>query len=261
MVFGDDDQCIYEFRGAIPDTMKNWLASVDGTRLPLSICYRCPITVVKEAQKVVPRIEWAPDAKQGYVGCVKESELMQRVQDRDFILCRTTAPLIRRVIKLLKAGKRASVKGRDGADTLYALISKIVASGDDNMDISEFSARLTDYSINQSEILSKLHRDKALEALSDKVEQLNALLDECNRVSDLKNRINGLFSEHQKEGIQAMTVHKSKGLQNPNVWIEEPGQLADGWNNKRPWQIGSQRRLRYVAHTRSQDNLFFVEKK
>jgi len=55
-----------------------------------------------------------------------------------------------------------------------------------------------------------------------------------------------------------MTCHKSKGLQNPNVYVLNPEQLEPTWNSKKQWQKDEQNRLKYVTITRAQENLFWV---
>ena len=60
---GDENQSIYSFSGADPESF-NVLKSLPNTEcLPLSISYRCPKNVVEFAQKLVPSIEYNKDNK------------------------------------------------------------------------------------------------------------------------------------------------------------------------------------------------------
>ena len=73
----------------------------NAVELPLSICYRCPKNVVLEAKKLVPHIEYADSAADGTVDRVKKDVFVSRVQDTDWVLCRTTAPPSFRVASIV----------------------------------------------------------------------------------------------------------------------------------------------------------------
>lgn len=64
---GDRNQAIYGFRGAGTDSMDLMKARFGMRELPLSVSYRCPISVVQHARQWVPQIEWRDDAPDGAV--------------------------------------------------------------------------------------------------------------------------------------------------------------------------------------------------
>ena len=122
---GDPDQAIYGFKGATPDAFDKFLQVSNAKQLPLSICYRCPINVIKEAQRIVPRIEWAPGAKDGVVDTVAESHFIENVRPGDFVLCRTTDELVSKAIHLIRKKMPAYVRGRDFGSQIDRLIQRI----------------------------------------------------------------------------------------------------------------------------------------
>ena len=65
---GDKRQAIYGFAGADAESYDR-LANINGQaiKLPLSVSYRCAVNIVKEAQKIVPEISYAPHAIEGIV--------------------------------------------------------------------------------------------------------------------------------------------------------------------------------------------------
>jgi len=258
MVFGDPWQAIYGFRGATPNAMGEWANDYDARELPLSICYRCPRTVVEEAQKIVSHIEVAPNARDGRIDSIKESELLKVVQDRDYILCRTNAPLIETCLKLLKQGKKASVRGREVGDQLRNLVDIVL--GDDNATIQEFEISLDEYYEIRYNALLVQQKERELQELQDKLDTLHVIMENCKCVGDIKKTIARIFDDNQSGGICLMTCHKSKGLQNPNVYVLKPEQLATNWNAKKPWMQEEQKRLKYVTITRSQYQLTWVIK-
>lgn len=260
MVFGDPWQAIYGFRGATPAAMETWIKEFHATELPLSICYRCPKNVVREAQKIVKHIEAAPKAKEGVVGHLSMASFMGKVKDRDFVLCRTTAPLISACLDFIRQGRPASVRGREVGDQLTSLV-KVVCNGSVDLQsgaIKDFTDRLSEhYRVKYANLVSQ-EKEQQAQALMDKVDTLLVIEEQCKTVGDLTRKINSLFDDEQRNGIQLMTCHKSKGLQNPNVFVLKPEQLEPNWNSKKQWQQEEQKRLKYVTITRAQENLFYV---
>ena len=256
MVFGDPWQAIYGFRGATPGAMETWKRDVNATELPLSICYRCPKSVVREAQRLVPHIEYASDAGEGNVKRISVSEFNTQVKDRDFVLCRTTEPLIRACLNFIRQGRAASVRGREVGDQLVKMVEDI--AGDNNREISTFSNLLDDYYQKKHANLIIMEQERRAQELTDKVAAIRAIMETCKNVTEIVLKITDLFDDQQTRGIQLMTCHKSKGLQNPNVYVLNPEQLESTWNSKKQWQKDEQNRLKYVTITRAQENLFWV---
>lgn len=63
---GDDKQAIYGFTGANSDSLKHIQSALNSIELPLTITYRCPKAVVREANRLVPDLiahESAPEGK------------------------------------------------------------------------------------------------------------------------------------------------------------------------------------------------------
>jgi DNA helicase-2/ATP-dependent DNA helicase PcrA len=110
IVAGDPWQAIYGWRAATPDAMSKFKSKFNATELPLSICYRCPKTVVAEAKKIVSHIEHAPDAKDGVIDTIKPDQLDKMVDKDSFIICRTTAPLIEKCLDFIKKKIPAQVR-------------------------------------------------------------------------------------------------------------------------------------------------------
>ncbi len=54
---GDKNQAIFGFAGALSDSIDRIIEATHAIVLPLSICYRCPVSHIKLAQEVVPSIE------------------------------------------------------------------------------------------------------------------------------------------------------------------------------------------------------------
>jgi DNA helicase II / ATP-dependent DNA helicase PcrA len=255
---GDPNQAIYGFRGAAPDAVDKLVAATGARVMPLSICYRCPRAVVREAQAIVPTIEWAPNAPEGVVDTIDYVDLRTQVKAGDWVLCRTTAPLVRTCMKFLVDGIKASVKGRDIGDQIVMLIDK-VNRGSDGTPIEDFVARLQNwYSIEQRR-LEAAQRDEQLQALEDRVETIHALAEGARTVGDVKARIANVFRDAASPGVNFATAHRSKGLEADNVFILRPD-LMPFPKAKQEWQLKQEMNLRYVAITRAMKRLAWVRK-
>lgn len=252
IAIGDTHQAIYGFRGADPFAMRVMKERFGAVELPLSICYRCPKNVVIEAQKIVPHIEYSDTAIDGVVDRVKSDFYVSRVRDTDWVLCRTTAPLVQSCLKRISEGRKATVKGRDIGDNIINLLEEF-----GHCKVADLYDKLADWTAKKLEALQKAHRDVEAQNVQDRVDTLRALMEGAEDTYDVRNRIESIFSD-DVVGITHATIHRSKGLETETVWIIEP-QLLPHPNAKLEWQKVQEANLHYVAITRAQKELFYVQ--
>ena len=240
-VFGDPDQCIYSFKGTTPNAMSVFGTAFKAVELPLSICYRCPTSVVAEAQIYVPRIEAAPGAAVGCVDKLRSAEFYRRVSTGDMVLGRVTVDLVTSCLRCIREGKPACVVGRAFGDMLLALYEKCPT--------------LDALSTYFSEAASRLDPDSnRLQGLEDRVETLKVLMES----GDVRERIRVLFDE-SAEKITHMTIHKAKGLETTgNVYLLNPQKIPHK-RARKEHQLQEERRLMYVAITRATKGLYYVD--
>lgn len=258
VAFGDPDQAIYGFKGATPDAFNVFKETMNAIEMPLSICYRCPKAVIYQAQEIVSRIEPANNAIDGDVLDIKRNEFFDKVKPKDFVLCRTNDELVRAQIELTKRRIPAKVRGRELGTAVEYLINK-VSKGED-LPIAAFITRLKDYEMDRCEQLRSLRREKEIQNISDRCNSIRALADEASRVSELKKILAEVFTDDFNHGgVDLMSIHKSKGLQAKNVFILRPDLLPHPAAMKRPKQLAEEARLKYVAITRAEETLTWVE--
>jgi ATP-dependent DNA helicase UvrD/PcrA len=248
VVAGDPWQAIYSWRGATPDAMAKFKDQFKAVELPLSICYRCPKIVIAEAKKIVSHIEHAPDASEGIMESLRSEKMIEKAQPGDFVLCRTTAPLIETCLSFIKKGITAQVRGREIGSDLVFLIDRLGGK-----DIPDFIVKLGEYETFQSEKLKAMNKEQALIALQDRVRCLTILAEVNESLVAMKDMVRKMFTDNMSAGITCMTVHKSKGLQSPRVFIVRPEQLPMKKNDP------EEMRIKYVALTRSQQELYMVQ--
>ncbi len=256
---GDVKQAIYMFRGAASNALDKIKNHFKAKELPLPICYRCPTKVIDEAKKIYKDIEH-PEVNsngEGIVGPLVKGIYEQQVGNNDFVLCRTVAPLIKYCLRMLSLHKPAYVKGREIGEGLISLINK-VCEEDHLMWIDKFNEKLDTYCTQQFEILGKLKREAAIILLEDQQESLKLLFTTCANVNDLIHLIKTIIVDNGT-GICFMTMHKSKGLENKNVYIIRRD-LIPHKRAKTQEQLTQEDNLIFIAITRSQHALYFVQK-
>lgn len=254
IAIGDPCQAIYSFRGADPEAMQSFMVQMNATQLPLSICYRCPKKVVELAQRIVPYIEASPTAPEGTVETVTTAQFKSNFQEDDFVLCRTTAPLVRRCLEAIRAGRRCTVRGRDIGRGLTELIERVEFHESEPTD--QFWPRMQEYRMAKCEEFDRFDQESRKQSLNDQVDTIGVMAANYKTVGELKAAIESLFTDNKGN---FMTVHKSKGLQNPRVWILRPDLIPHPKSKGKPRQEAEEDRLYYVAVTRSQNELFWVE--
>jgi DNA helicase II / ATP-dependent DNA helicase PcrA len=257
---GDRHQAIYGFRGADVEAVESVVELFHARELPLSTCFRCPTSVIAEAQKIVPEIEAAPGAIEGSVSTLKTHEDMMKIADAgDFVLCRTTAPLVNVCMQFIRAGKAATVRGRDIGKGLELLCDKIrrrrTSKGRELVDA------LMAYREDQMAKLSHPSKEAQRQSIGDKIDTLLILAEECSTFDELKSKIRGIFSDAQNGELKGLilcsTAHRAKGLESERVFIIHP-ELMPLPYARQAWQKKQEMNLLYVARTRSVRNLYYV---
>ena len=262
---GDSKQAIYGFNSADPKSFDELKKIPNTTVLPLSICYRCPKSVVSFVKHIVPQIEACDSAIEGNIYFNKS---LSDINDGDTVLCRNNAPLMQIYSSFLRMGKKAYIAGKELEISLKDLISSNFHNAI-NMNLNEvglmselylhyFKKRkelmeITGWEANLCDDLSELT------SLLDKIETIKILSEGINNTSGLLQRIDRVFSNKDVDGICLSTVHKAKGAEYNNVFIAKK-ELFDPSKKKLDWEKIQEENLEYVAYTRAKRTLSFLKK-
>ena len=246
---GDFFQGIYGFNAADERSFE-WFEKFPKTKvLPLSVSFRCSKKVIEKAQEIVPEIKALPDAPEG---SVRDGNVLEEAQSGDFVLCRTTMPLVSLFFQFLTQRKKAIIKGSDIGVHLIELIGKI-----NNIEklIGFWEAELQSFrkDLKKEGILNP-NDHSGYTALEDKVMTLMFLAKLSDSIIDLKHKIRSIFTD-EIQGIVLSTVHKIKGLEANRVFIVRPDLLP--MQTAKPWQYIQEKNLQYVAYTRAKLDLIF----
>ncbi len=265
LFFGDKAQAIYSFSGADSEAFDKLRELEDTIQLPLSISYRCPKNIVEYVHYLVPTIEY--DKKNKIKGEIIENANLSDVKDGDMILCRNNAPLAKIYIELLRNGVKTKILGKDYSANLSKTIkntkeellnvdlsmqgvfSKLYDIFYDLVETTMYKQNITkEEALTSSSIIAKLDEIKVLEILSEGL----------TTSKELQERIKDIFTDNKESGIILSTIHKSKGLESPNVYIACKS-LMPSKTAKQPWEIEQENNLIYVAYTRTKNKLGFLD--
>jgi DNA helicase-2/ATP-dependent DNA helicase PcrA len=259
---GDASQAIYGFRGADSDALDLIASEFSAARLPLSVSYRCPRSVVAIAQQYSDNILPRDDAPEGMV-LYPNAWKLSAFEASDLIVCRNTAPLIGVAYKMLARRLPCKIMGRDIGRGLIALVRKLSGKRGTLETLSEHIVNYQDAEVAKA--LAKRQEQRA-QSIEDRCQSLLALIDgmtvddTARGVDGLIAIIDGLFSDNGPRVTTLATVHKAKGLEAPRVFILDPHLMPSKYA-KAPHQQQQESNIIFVAVTRSLDTLVYVDSK
>ena len=266
---------------------------------PLTVSYRCSQAVIREAQKWVPDIQPCLTNPEGSVSNLNYEDLPNyscpscgkartsytergfekcttcerswamsyraHVQDGDMIICRCNGPLVSQYFQFLKAGRKAFIRGRkDVGGSLIRTVKKISRRAklpSDRESINSFKTMLEQWM--RDETVKEAGKEKPnqlkLNLIDDKYNCLLVFAGQVNSVSELVKKIESVFSDTTRVGIQLSTIHQAKGLEAKRVFflIPKGAECPAPWARTEDEKI-QERNLRYIGVTRSQLDLIYV---
>ena len=263
LAVGDPNQAIYGFAGADSSSFDNIVEAMDAEVLPLSICYRCPASVVELAGEIVPQIEAAKDARQGIVKDISYDSLTSLVQEGDMVICRTTKPIVKLAFELIREGIPATVKGRSIGKGLERLLGRIARAYKrdvgSELAFADVGGAIESYlDMQLGKMIDKGASDVEMAAMGDTCATLTCIWERCEgtRLDDVVRAIDSLFSD-DRGSVTLSTIHRAKGLEGERVFILRPDLLPHPMA-KQDWEREQEMNLKYVAITRAMEALYFV---
>jgi DNA helicase II / ATP-dependent DNA helicase PcrA len=231
---GDPWQNIYGFRGAKHGGMNDAVTAYTMQTRDLSISFRCPEAIVRNARWHVPHFRWFNTG--GEVGCRDYFNASDFEPNSTFI-CRNNAPLLGLAFKLIGAGHGINLIGSDIGPRLVTTLKKLgpgeLTQGQALLAVDEWLG-------------TKL--DKGSKTAPDMAECMKIIIRQSASLSTAVGYAEHLFK--QRGAIQLMTGHKSKGLEFPLVYHLDPHIIGNGQQD---------RNIRYVIQTRSSDRYYEID--
>lgn len=254
---GDEQQAIYGFAGADADSFQKLCAIPNTITLPLSVCYRCGTNIINMAKGIVPQIEACDTAKEGII----ETNFSHAdIKSGDMVLCRQTFPLVALCLKYLSQGIKAHVMGSEIGRSLAKMIEETKQS---DMQLvfgclyKEREKIVNNVMRKENLLQSEAEESSTVRLYTEKIEVIELLAKGIAEPMLVINKINGIFSDENTEGICLSTIHKSKGLEADRVFIIHPELMPSKYARK-SWEMKQESNLMYVAYTRAKSTLGFV---
>lgn len=250
IIVGDINQAIYGFRGADSNSIKMFeqrlsMGDREIAHFPLTISWRCPKTVVTEANRYVLDFNAHQNAP---MGTVNENAAFNPQTD-DMVLCRYNAPLVKAFYDLIMQGKSAYILGRDMTKGLINAVNKI--SRNKQMGTEEFWGLFqTDFDYNYAKLIEDGKENQAF-SLEDKKDCISIFVKKATTVGGIIEEIKRVFDGNDSGEIMLSTVHKAKGLEADNVYILATERMPHPKGNN------EENNICYVAITRAKRNLFY----
>ena len=250
---GDKFQNIYSFNCSDGQSFANFEKYQNTKVLPLSYSFRCAKNIIANANSLVKEIKALDTAPDGIVR--HDGNVLKEAESGDFVLCRTTMPLVKLFFGFLMEHKKAVVKGSDIGINLTEMIGKI-------LDIEKLKCHWMGEVIKfKNDLYGKgilnPNEHSGYVALEDKVTVLLFLASMTSTVPELKDKIKYIFNDDVNgRGVILSTVHKAKGLEANRVFIIRPD-LLPMKTARKPWQVIEERNITYVALTRAKLELIY----
>lgn len=258
VAIGDSRQAIYGFRGAGTDSMTKFALMFNATNLELSISYRCPKSHVELAKTIVPQIEAADNAIEGIVEDRGSRWKTSDFVNDDLVICRCNAPLLKLAYTLLADKVPVRILGKDIGAGLISLIKKMKARS-----VSHLADKLTAWRDRETQKMLDKDPDAATDKIDDKYNAIMIFVDMMPDATpdDICKEIENIYSDNTKGILTLATVHKAKGLEANRVYILDSWLLEMSRKRKstKAWQAQQETNLRYVAYTRSKNELIFIK--
>lgn len=257
---GDPRQAIYGFTGADANALDLIAQDFNCIRLPLTVSYRCPQSVVKFAQKWVSHIEASPDAPEGSVSETTLDEFVKRndLNKKSAVLSRTNAPLIALAFNLFRRRIPCRIEGRDIGNSIKKLMQRWKIT-----DLDDLEERLDNHFEKETTKLLAAKKESQLARLEDAIGTIKVVIDQCRKenkhtIADAVAHVDSIFGDDVNEVMVLSSIHKAKGREWQRVfWLDREGTCPNKWA-RQEWQLGQEDNLCYVAATRAMSDLIEI---
>jgi len=242
---GDPWQSIYAFRGADTNAMMALKRTFKMHEMTLSVSFRCPIEVVKNAHWRVPHMKWPEWAVPGKVQALETWDA-QTIPDNSAIICRNNAPLMACALSLLRSGRSVHLVGTDLGPQLVKALKRL---GDPEMPQEKVYEAITAWETD------KLRKSRSPATITDKADCLRVFAGFGPTLGAAIAYCEHLFAA--RGAIQLLSGHKAKGLEWDTVYHLEPQRIPSPYA-KLDEEIEQEHNVRYVIETRAKRELLFV---
>lgn len=263
---GDPHQAIFGFTGADANSINSIRDAFNAITLQMSVTFRCPKVVVREAQTYVKHIVSHPNSPDGDHFQMTMNEMIKFVEAGDAIIARYNRALVETCFKLIREGIPAKIEGKSIGEGLIKLISRWKVKTLDGLKSKLIAWKEKEISkIKAKANWSGDGMDVKIEYIQDQYSTINVLIDRSreegiNTVDGLKMMIKNMFDDigNTKKFVVLSSVHRSKGLEWDRVFILDRLNTMPSKRATQEWQRKQEINLIYVALTRAKTTLIDI---
>lgn len=233
-IVGDDRQTVYQFAGAENNTLVILASSLNAVNFSMPLSYRCPENIRSEVLDIVPDFLSYNGLKSGTTANAS-LEQFNRLVDKEstFVLGRVNQDLLPIALHCMKHDIPFTFHRPKLKESLISFVDSI--KGEFTLFMHRLELKLYDSSPKICDLASFIYK--------------LVISTNCTNIDSVYFEINKLFSI-QNSGVRLATVHSVKGDEAKTIILLNPYKL-DGNNF-------ADENLRYVAKTRSQSNLYYL---
>lgn len=261
----DAYQSIYSFAGADCHSVENIKRQFQATELPLNICYRCAKKIVALAQEWVPTIEAAPNAEEGEIHVITNSEIAKLAQPKDMVIARKNKDLAEVFLQIVLEGKPVYIKDKEMIEQAIKSINNLGCST-----ISGLRNRLKEVHKQFIKEMKNPENQRQGSAINngamDIYDMIEAILEFfieekqhslSTPVDVFITFVQDLFvTEPSDNAIIVSSIHQVKGLEADRVFIINYNLMPYTSNFKSSDDNQQERNLIYIAITRAKKVLY-----
>jgi|SRR5690606_15976444 len=253
---GDDFQSIYNFIGADTQSITKFKNKFDTLNLPLSISYRLPKSGVKHAQEINEKLESNPANIEG----IMRKGTIEEIEEKDYVVCRNTRPLVDLYFHLLEMEKKATIVGKDTEKGLLTIVNKLEDLNKQEALFALEQEKTYIYDKLKQEGVENPKNHYKYIVFEEKADIIALFIRKYDHISVVKQKLHEIFDEN-RPGVKLMTIHRAKGLENDIVFYlthYDGKKLIPSKYATTKEQLIQERNLDYVARTRHKQQLIYI---
>jgi Superfamily I DNA and RNA helicases len=278
LAVGDPRQSIYGFTGADIDSFNRVKEYTKATELPLTTCFRCPQKIIELAKTI--REDIVGNKKdEGIIKTIQFDEVIAFAKPGDLIISRLRALITVLVFSFIDKNIKVQIHEDEVKEIINELknifkqdeLNVVIATLPDDFQrlrtnvinrwdyiIQKNAERITDSTERNLYITrEKEYLETKINFIHKKYEQWK---DDCDTLNDILKRIKEFITATDNP-IKLSTIHRAKGLENNRVFILNYDELPYLRTQQKEWEKIQELNLKYVAVTRTLQELYLIESK
>jgi superfamily I DNA/RNA helicase len=249
---GDENQAINAWKGADIEAISK-IRTECHQQLSLKTSFRLRPNHAEYANRLRPtaNIKTLPGKTDGLHLNIDQmtvySVIEEKLDRKPMLLCRYNAPLVKFAFNCTKRGIPVRITGSQVIENLMQTVKNRNATSMSDLQIK--LARFEKQCMQNGD-------DMAREVTKDKFEAIQYILEAAGSIEAFETIAKGLLApQKNKDALSLITIHRSKGLENENVFVITP---IESTKAKTPAQKEQEKNVHFVAATRTKENLYFV---